>query len=88
MEAPRLLVDGASCGPDTLKAVCEAFDQAWAEIAGNFENTPSEIEAARLKLAEAMMSIATEDSTDVAALKAGALQAMALDYRLGGPAPH
>jgi len=29
------------------------------------------------------MSVATEDSTDVVALKAGALQAMALENRLG-----
>jgi hypothetical protein len=37
----------------------------------------------RLRLAEALLSIATEDSTYVAALKAGALQAMAMDYRSG-----
>jgi len=30
-----------------------------------------------------MLSVAMEGSTDVAALKAGALQAMALDYRSG-----
>jgi len=79
----RRLIDGASFGPDTLKVVGQAFDQAWAEIAGNVGTLPIEIEAARLRLAEAMMSVATEDSTDVVALKAGALQAMALDNRLG-----
>jgi len=77
----RRLIDGASFGPDTLKVVCEAFDQAWAEIAGNFGNTPIEIESARLRLAEVILSIATEDGTGVAALKARTLQAMALDYR-------
>jgi len=79
----RLLMDGASFGPATLKAMGDAFDQAWTEIRGNSSTLPSEIEAARLRLAEAMLSIATEGSTDVAALKAGALQAMALDYRSG-----
>jgi hypothetical protein len=79
----RRLIDGASFGPDTLKVVGQAFDQAWAEIAGNVGTLPIEIEAARLRLAEAMMSVATEDSTDVVVLKAGALQAMALDNRLG-----
>jgi len=73
----RRLIDGASFGPDTLKVVGQAFDQAWAEIAGNAGTRPIEIEAARLRLAEAMMSVATEDSTDVVALKAGALRAMA-----------
>jgi len=75
------LIDGASYGPDTLKALGQAFDQAWAEIAGNFGST--QVENARLRLAEAMLSIATEGTTDVSALKAGALQAMALDYRSG-----
>jgi hypothetical protein len=74
--------DGASFGPKTLKAIGEAFDQAWAEIAGNFGNIPAEIEGARLRLAEATLSVAEEDSTDVAALKVGALQAMSLDYRI------
>jgi hypothetical protein len=80
MKAHRL-IDGASFGPDTLKAMGEAFDRAWTEIAANAGTLPAEIEAARLRFAEAMLSVATEGSTDVAALKAGALQAMALDYR-------
>jgi hypothetical protein len=77
----RRLIDGASFGPHTLKALGQAFDQAWAEIAGNFGGT--QIENARLRLAEAILSIATEGTADVSALKAGGLQAMALDYRLG-----
>ena len=58
----------------------EAFDQVWADIAGNFGG-PSEIETARLRLAEAIISLATEGITDVAELKAGALRAMAMRYR-------
>jgi len=77
----RRLIDGASFGPDTLKAMGEAFDQAWAQIAGNFGEP--QVENARLRLAEAMVSVATDGSTDVSALKAGALEAMALDYRSG-----
>ena len=79
----RRLIEGAAFGPETLKAVGEAFEQAWAQIARNFGDTPTQVENARLRLAEAMLSIATEDSTDVAALKACALQAMAMDYRSG-----
>jgi hypothetical protein len=77
----RRLIDGASFGPATLKVIGQAFDEAWTEIAGNFG--PSQVEDARLRLAEALLSIANEDSTDVAALKNGALQAMALDYKSG-----
>jgi hypothetical protein len=51
-----------------------------AEIAGKFIN-PVEIEAARLKLANALLSIASEDSWDVQVLKQAALQRIALDYR-------
>jgi hypothetical protein len=79
----RKLIDGASFGPETVKAMGQAFDEAWAEIAGHFGDTPSQIENARLKLAGALLSVATDGSTDVAALKAGALQGMAMDYRSG-----
>ena len=79
----RQLIDGASFGPETVKAMGEAFDQAWAEVAGNFGDNPSQIASARLRLADAVISVTTEGSTDVAALKNGALQAMALDYRSG-----
>ena len=77
----RQLIDGATYGPDALKVIGQAFDEAWRDIAGNFGDDPSEIEAARLKLAEAVLSVAHEDSRDVAALKSGALQAMALEFR-------
>jgi hypothetical protein len=79
----RRLIDGASFGPETIKAMGEAFDQAWAEVAGNFGNDSSQIEAARLRLADAVISVTTEGCTDVAVLKNGALQAMAQDYRSG-----
>ena len=61
----RSLMDAASFGPDALKAIGQAFDEAWKEIAGNFGNEPAEIEAARLKLAKALLSVADDDSRDV-----------------------
>ena len=77
----RQLIDGASFGPEALKAIGEAFDAAWAEIAGNFGHDREDIEKARQRLAKAMLSVASEDSRDVAVLKRGALQRIALDYR-------
>ena len=47
----------------------------------NFGDNPAQVENARLRLAEAMLSIAAEGSTDVAVLKASALEAMAMEYR-------
>jgi hypothetical protein len=81
MKAKRL-IDGASFGPDALRAVGQAFDQAWMEIAGNFGDHPAEVETARLKLANAILSIADEDSRDVEVMKRAALERMALDYRV------
>jgi len=77
----KQLIDGASFGPDALKAIAEAFDAAWSAIAGNFGNDPSEIDDARYRLANAILSVASEDSRDVDVLKKAALQRMALDYR-------
>jgi len=77
----RQLIDNASFGPDALRVMGEAFDAAWAEIAGNFGNDPVVIEAARMKLANAILSNASEDSGDIEALKQAALQAMARSSR-------
>ena len=77
----RKLIDGAAYGPDASKALGQAFDEAWASIAGNFGDEPYDIERARLKLAGALLSVASDESRDVDALKNAALQVMALGYR-------
>jgi hypothetical protein len=77
----RGLIDGAAFGPEAVKAIGQAFDEAWDYIAGNFGDDPTSIELGRSRLAEAMLSVAREDSRDVEALKRGALEAMALYYR-------
>jgi len=46
----RQLIDGASFGPDALKAIVEAFDRAWSEIAANFQDDPIAWEEARLSV--------------------------------------
>jgi len=77
----RQLIDNASFGPDALKVMGEAFDAAWAEIAGNFGNDPVVVEAARIKLANAILSVANEGSRGVEALKQAALEVMASSSR-------
>jgi hypothetical protein len=78
----RRLIDGAAFGPEALEAIGKAFDAAWEEIAGNFGNDPRQVEAARLKLASAMLSITNEESRDVEVLKQAALERLTLDYRV------
>ena len=79
--AARQLIDGASYGPEALKAIGQAFDEAWLQIAGNFGNDPIDVEKARIKLAHALLSIADDDSRDVGVLKQAALERMDLDYK-------
>jgi len=80
----RHLIDGASFGPEALKAIGEAFDAAWAEVSGNFGDDMVDVDKARRRLAKALLSIANGDSRDVAVLKRAALQRMALDYKRRG----
>jgi hypothetical protein len=84
----RHLIDSASYGPEALKTISQAFDEAWRESAGNFGSDPRDIELARLRLANAVLSVASEESRDVEALKNGALQAMALAYQDRARAEH
>ena len=79
MEARRL-IDSASFGPDAMKAIGQAFDEAWASVERDI-GCDQLREATRLKLATAILSVASEDSRDVVVLKNAALEAMAGDYR-------
>jgi hypothetical protein len=79
MRAKRL-IEGASYGPEQLKIVCQAFDEAWSSIAGNFGDDPAAIEAARLKLANAILSFPHNQIKDVEQVKNASLQTIALQY--------
>jgi len=80
MEA-RQRIAGAAFGPDALKTISQAFDEAWERIAGNFGTDAATVDGARAKLADAVLSVARETNCDVEALKKAALEAMALNYR-------
>jgi hypothetical protein len=70
----RELIEGASYGPEALKAIGRAFDEAWASIAGNFSD--DQIAAARLRLANALLAVAKDNSRDVEVMKREALDRM------------
>jgi hypothetical protein len=44
-------IGGAVFGPEAVEAMGQAFDEVWAEIAGNFGASLLEVEAARLRTA-------------------------------------
>ena len=77
----RQLINSAALGPDALKVAGQAFDEAWAQIATYFGNDPDMIEGARLTLANAILSAASDESRDVGSLKRAAIQAMAKEYK-------
>ena len=79
----RHLIGGASFGPEALKGITQAFDDAWNSIAADFGNNPLAIEAARLKLANVILAIAHDDRADPEEIKRAALQVMAKDARTG-----
>ena len=71
----------ASYGPEALRAMGLAFDQAWAEISGFSERDGQQSQIMRLKLAKALLNVARDNPLDVIALKNAALQSLAMDYR-------
>jgi hypothetical protein len=56
----RELIRNASYGPDHLKVLFIAFDQAWEIIAGDVGANPQAVEAARLRLASIILSLGDE----------------------------
>lgn len=76
----RKLTEGSSFAPETLDVIYQAFDLAWEEVRARFGNDPTAIEFGRARLAQAVLSVAKDDATDAAALKANALDAFALMY--------
>jgi hypothetical protein len=76
----RQLIETASFGPDALKIVYQAFDEAWQSIEGNFG--PGSAETARVRLAKAILDAAAQEPPrDAEALKRAGLQNMAMIYR-------
>ncbi len=77
----RRLIESSSYEPATLHILFKAFDEGWAEIAHRFDADAKQIEEARLRLAQAVLSVAREDGIDAERVKEGALKVMDLSYR-------
>jgi len=80
MKVPHV-IEGALFGPEAIRAIGQAFDQAWADVDDTFM-TPLAKEAARLFLANGILAVATDDSRDVDALRSQGLGALARKYPL------
>ena len=73
----RAMIDGAPFGPKTVKAIGKTFDQASVRIERIFGNDTAAVESARIRLAKAILSVATEGNTDVKDLKNRAIVELA-----------
>jgi hypothetical protein len=66
-----------------------ATRMAWEGIKGNYGDDPMVVDEARYRLANCVLSVASEESRNAAALTRGALEAMSRDYgdrsALGAP---
>jgi hypothetical protein len=76
----RALISAASYGPETLKIIFQAFDAAWTEVAHHFEGHPAQVDAARERLAHAVLAVADDHSKDMHELKKRALQVLGMSY--------
>jgi hypothetical protein len=72
----RQLIQGASYGPDEVKALGKAFDYAWAQIAPGVSSRAEAIEAARLKLANVVLDLARRGNFDPQSLADAAVQVL------------
>ncbi len=79
MEALKLIA-GANYGPSQVAVLRQAFEAAWQQIAPSVSARASAIQAARLRLAHAVLAAAPNGPMQVERIKADALKAM-----LAGP---
>jgi hypothetical protein len=73
------VIDRSSFGPEALKVVGTAFDKAWEDVEFKF-TTPQAKEEARTHLANAILSIATDDSHDAQELRNFGIKSLLLKY--------
>ena len=75
MKAQRL-VAAAVYDPATLRAIGKAFDDAWEQISPQISARADAIEAARLKLAEIVLSLTKDGTRDPGKLAEAAMRLM------------
>jgi hypothetical protein len=75
----RRIIGSTSFGPEVLRVLFSAYDDAWAHLAPTHSANPLVIEATRLKLANVILSLAEPNSKDADQIKTAALRIMAVD---------
>lgn len=78
MAEAKKLIAGASYGPAELKIISDAFEAAWQDIANDYVS-PLAIQAARLKLANVVLRLASDGIRDGEKLRTEGARVMRLD---------
>jgi hypothetical protein len=78
MAKARQLIAGSSFGPEKVTELGRAFDEAWELIKEAYQSRLA-IEAARLKLANAVLNLAEEGPQDYEQLKDRAVRILSVD---------
>ena len=76
----RQIIFSAKYSPETLSILFQAFEQAWEKIAPHFGDEPRTVDAARVKLAQIVLGLASHRRHwDIDQLVKAALEEMAMD---------
>ena len=78
MPKARSLLEESSYDPTTIRIIEKAFDDAWTEIAANYESEIAS-KGARLALANVVLNLAAEGERDPQKLKDRAVRTMQVD---------
>jgi hypothetical protein len=76
MVKARQLIADATFDPGQLKVIGKAFDDAWQQVAPSISNRAEAVEAARLKLATFILSMAKQGTLDPVQLTDAAVKMM------------
>jgi hypothetical protein len=79
MMKARQLLAKAIYDPDELKVIGKAFDDAWEQVAPEVSGRAEALEAARLKLAEIVISLTKNGTKDPQQLTKSAVDLMLSD---------
>jgi hypothetical protein len=60
----RQLIENSSFGPDEVKAMGEALDDAWAQLAPSVDDRPEAMQAARFALLDIILSLGGRGNFD------------------------
>ena len=83
----RRLIEGASFEPDQLRILGQAFDEVWEQLAADVSRRAEAVDAARLKLANAVLAAAKTGPIELDRIKDDALRTMFAEPEVLGPRP-